>query len=370
MAQHRSEDPFEETYQSFYRRGATDGLPVVTPTEERVDRMLEGTDRDRDEELGTLGTREGVLTVEKLATNAVMAGCLPIHMPVLEAGARALIDPKTNALQMSVSTGSWAYLCLLNGPIRESLDINADTGAFGPGFRSNRTIGRALGLTYKNTARIHPGEKEMSTLGNPFKFSLLAGENEERSPWEPYHVERGYDAEESTITMAAPNSFIQPFRTRVDKRGVLANLIDNTPPRMIGVKSETANERYEGTQTEVFYALCPYNAGELADYTKAEIREHIYENSHVPIHQFDPGVERSEADSDSDGLPPFQRRQFDDPDRINLFVTGGSGRWDAIMGPTLGGPTTKAISLPDNWEDLLETYSPHLEREWGTTTEP
>jgi len=357
------EDSLEGVNQSFYERGATDGLPIIPPTEERVKRMLEGTDLSPDTELGKLGSREGVLTAEKVAVNGVMAGCLPLHMPVLMAGARALVDPKTNAIQMSVSTGSWAYLCLVNGPIRETLDINSDTGAFGPGFRSNRTIGRAIGLLYKNCAQIHPGEKEMSTLGNPFKYSLVAGENEARSPWEPYHVDQGFDEDESTITIAAPNSFIQPHRTRVDKRGVLGDLINNTPPRMTGIETETANERYEGTRTEVFYGLCPYNAGELEAYTKAEIRTHIYENTHRPIHEIAPEIESEEGERND--LPPFQKRQFESPDHINLFVTGGSGRWNAIIGPTLGGPTTKRISLPDDWSEIVAKYESELDRNWG-----
>jgi hypothetical protein len=358
----RSDVDLDEVVRSFYREGKTDGLPVVPPTEERVERMLEGTDLGRGTELGTLGTREGVLTVEKLAVSAVMAGCLPIHMPVLVAGARALVDPKSNAIQASVSTGSWAYLFLVNGPVRGALDLNSDTGAFGPGFRSNRTVGRALGLTYKNCARIHPGEKEMAVMGNPFKFSLLAGENEERSPWDPLHAERGYDADESTITFAAPNSFLQYMPASVSAEGVAESLVRHTPPSMRGLKTDTANERYEGAQLEVFYGLCPYNARELSDYSKAEVREYVYENALRPRHESGTALSGGSA---GDGLSSLWSRQFDDPDRINLFVAGGSGRFNAVMGPTLGGPTTKRIELPGNWEDLLERYGAELDRDWG-----
>jgi len=362
----RQEADIEGVTESFYRAGRTDGLPVVPPTEERVERMLEGTELPRDEVLGELGTREGALTIEKLAVNGVMAGCLPVHMPLLVAGARALADPKSNAIQASVSTGSWAYLFVVNGPIREALDVNSDTAAFGPGFRTNRTVGRALGLAYKNTADIHPGEKEMATLGNPFKFSLIAGENEARSPWEPLHVERGYDPEDSTVTFAAPNNYLQyQFKAgaRSDQQ-MVESLIQHTPPHMLGLKTETANERYEGAQLEVFYALCPYNAQELEDYTKAEIKEYIFENARQPpeeLFEVDLGGE----DGDDGELQPLREQQFDSPDRINLFVTGGSGRFNAAMGPTLGGPTTKRVELPDNWEALLERYGDGLDREWG-----
>ena len=198
----------EELSDSLYAKGATDGLPIIPPTPDRIDEMLRGTDRHRDHVIGTLGNRADPLSVEKLASNAVMAGCKPIHLPVLEAGARALADPESNSVQFSVSTGGWAYLSIINGPIRNDLDIQCGTGAFGPGFRANRVIGRALGMAYRNTTRIHPGEKDMATVGNPFKYSLVAGENEEASDWEPYHVERGFDADESTFTLAGPNAFV------------------------------------------------------------------------------------------------------------------------------------------------------------------
>ncbi|SEH18090.1 hypothetical protein SAMN04487967_3616 [Natronorubrum sediminis] len=362
MSQQKTD--IESVTTSFYRKGKTDGLPVVPPTEERVDKMLEGTDLPRDDVIGRLGTREGALTVEKLAVNGVMAGCLPIHMPLLVAGARALADPKSNAIQASVSTGSWAYLFVVNGPIRRALEVNSDTAAFGPGFRTNQTVGRALGLAYKNTARIHPGEKEMATIGNPFKFSLIAGENEERSPWEPLHVERGYDRDDSTITFAAPNNFLQ-YKFEAGPRGdqeMVESLIRNTPPHMVGLKTETANERYEGAQLEVYYALCPYNAQELEDYTKAEIKEYISENA---LRRAEEVSGLGGGSARDDGLQSLWRRQFADPDRIKLFVTGGSGRFNAAMGPTLGGPTTKRVELPDDWEALLERYGDELDREWG-----
>jgi hypothetical protein len=362
MSQYEA-DP-EEAFRSFYEGGKTDGLPVIPPTEERVERMLEGTDLDRKTELGRLGTREGALTIEKLAVNGVMAGCLPIHMPVLIAGGRALADPKSNAIQASVSTGSWAYLFLVNGPLRRALDINSDTGAFGPGFRSNRTIGRALGLAYKNCARIHPGEKEMATLGNPFKFSLFAGENQERSPWKPLHVERGYDADESTITFAAPNSYLQYMPDSMSADGMAQSLVRHTPPSMLGIKTETANDRFEGSQLEVFYGLSPYNAQELEGYTKSEIKEYIYENALRGAHEIGPVLSDEEEGRE---LSSLWKQQFDDPDRIKLFVAGGSGRFNAVMGPTFGGPTTKRIELPENWESLLERYGPDLNRNWGRT---
>jgi hypothetical protein len=293
--------------------------------------------------------------VEKLAVNAVMAGCSPLFMPVLEAGVDCLADPDANAIQSSVSTGSWAYFYLLNGPIRETLDVNCDTGAFGPGFRANATIGRALGLAYKNAALIHPGEKDMGVMGNPFKYHLVAGENEERSPWEPYHVEQGFDAGTSTITLSAPNSFLQHIPAEMSPQGVLTDLIDNTPPQVVGVETEAA--RYE-----VFHAICPYNAAELADFTKAEIREYVAGNAFLP--RGANAADNLDPDAEGPALAPLARPQFEDPDMINLAVVGGSGRFDAMLGPTIGGPVTTEISLPDGWPTLVERYGHTLDREW------
>lgn len=358
-----SDDPeLDELTRSYYEAGKTDGLPIVPPTPERVEAMFEATTLEPDATLGTVGTRKGAVTVETVAVNGVMAGCLPLHMPVLLAGARALIDPKSNAIQASVSTGSWGYCFLVNGPIRETLDINSGTGAFGPGYRSNQTLGRALGLLYKNCAQIHLGEKEMSTLGNPFKFSLFAGENEAQSPWKPYASTRGIDAGQNAITFAAPNSFIQPIPGNISAQGVVSNLIANTPPHIQGLKTETANERYEGFQTEVFYAISPYNADELSSFSRAELREYIYENAIRPASEFDSAIDQSSGD---ESLSQLHHRQFDDPDRINIVVVGGSGRFNAVIGPTLGGPTTKPIELPDNWDTLCERHGGELSRDWG-----
>lgn len=266
-------DPIDEVTDSAYERGTSDGLPVVPPTEERVNDMLECTALSPESEICRLGNRDGILTVQRLAINGVMAGCIPLHMPVLEAGARALADPAANAIQSSVSTGSWAYLFLVNGPIRSTLDINSGTGAFGPGFRSNRALGRVLGLAYRNTARIHPGEKDMGVQGSPF------------------------------------------------------------------------------------------NAQELGGLTKQEVKEYIYANSYRSSEQFSPGGGNIAAEQGA--VEPLQRRQFDSPDRVEVVVVGGSGRFDAVMGPTLGGPTTKKIDLPSNWEMLFERYQERLHRNWG-----
>ncbi|MFB6353325.1 MAG: hypothetical protein ABEJ92_04500 [Halobacteriales archaeon] len=356
-----ADQSFQSINDSLYRQGSTDGLPVVPPTEERVEEMLRGTDRPRDAVLGRLGNREGRLTVEKLATNAVMAGCRPPHMPVLEAGARALADPASNAIQFSVSTGSWAYQWLVNGPVRKALDIQSGTGAFGPGFRANRAIGRALGLAYKNIARIHPGEKDMGVMGSPFKYSLLAGENEEASPWEPYHVTHGFDADDSTITLAGPNSFIQWTPYRSDAEHVLEGMILQTPPFMCGADFDVDAKK------TILFALCPYNAAELdeAGLDKRDVKEYLVENSYVPAEHYARGIVQHKQlarKNEGEPVPRRQLSQFGDPEYLKLVTIGGSGRFNATIGNAIGGPVTKRIEFPDGWESLVEEYA--VERDW------
>lgn len=348
----------------FYRTGRSDGHPVVPPTEERLQEMLRGTDLPPDHEIGTLGNREGSLTVQTLAINGIMAGCRPIHMPVLVAGAEALADPASNAIQVSVSTGSWAYFWLINGPVREQLDIGCDGGAFGPGYRANRVIGRALGLAYKNTALIHPGEKDMGVMGNPAKYSLLAGENEEASPWEPVHVTEGYDPGESTITLGGPNGFAQ-YSNRRDRNAVsvLQEMVESTPATMI------ARQR-ESYLAWVIHVLSPENAQLLADagMSKQDVKEYLCENT-LRSGGASLGFMTRKGPSpmggdEEEAVPPLVQPQIGDPSFLKIPVIGGAARENAVIGPALGGPVTKPIAFPDGWHDLLDEY--RVEREGRT----
>ena len=351
----------------LYQRGSTDGHVVVPPTEDRLEEMLRGTDLARDHELATFGNREGVLTVEKLAINAIMAGCRPIHLPVVIAGVRALADPMSNAIQVSVSTGSWAYFWLVNGPVRHDLDIGHDVGAFGPYYQSNLVIGRALGMAYKNTALIHPSEKDMGVQGNPAKFSLIAGENEEASPWEPVHVTEGYDADESTITFGGPNSFAQ-YSNRRDPEplAVLSEMIEYIPASMVG-------KRRESYQAWIIHALSPDNANILADagISKQDVKEYIAGNAIIDgtgrsLLEFITRQGNNAMGGGPDAeLPDILQYRIDEPDLLKVPVIGGSGRENVVIGPALGGPVTKAIEFPDAWDTLLEEYRTDRSTEAG-----
>ncbi|TPW09942.1 MAG: thiol-disulfide oxidoreductase domain-containing protein, partial [bacterium] len=165
--------------------------------------MLAATTRDRAELVGEIPPNLGRATVEKIAINAVMAGCRPEYLPVVIAAVEAVTDPAFNLHGLAATTHFAAPLIIVNGSIRTRLGLNCAAGVFGPGFRANATIGRALRLGITNLGGAKPGEISMSTFGHPGRYTYCVGEYEEASPWEPLHVERGYPAEQSCVTLFA-----------------------------------------------------------------------------------------------------------------------------------------------------------------------
>jgi hypothetical protein len=192
-----------EAVDFYYHRGWTDGLPVVPPTEERVRAALAAAGLEPERQVAFVETRQASITAEKAAINAVMAGCRPEYMPVVVAALEALADPRFNFHGPATSTGGAAVFMLVNGPIRRELDINSGDNLFGPGWRANTTIGRAVRLIIRNVIGTLPGTLDRSTLGHGGKYSFCVGENEEESPWAAFHVERGYRPEQNTVTVFA-----------------------------------------------------------------------------------------------------------------------------------------------------------------------
>ena len=164
---------YEEVNRFYYRNGWTDGLPIVPPTEKAVKEMMTGTDLPADHVVAKVIPRLGKATVEKIAVNAVMAGALPTHMPVLIAAVEALSDQKTRFDTFEVSTGSWAPFLAINGPIRDDIHINYSSGALSPGDIANAAIGRAVGLIAKNIGGARKGVEDMGVIGNPAKYTLV-----------------------------------------------------------------------------------------------------------------------------------------------------------------------------------------------------
>lgn len=196
----------------LHRRRCTDGLPVVIPTERRVAAMASASGLDRALSLGEMGPAKGVATVEKVAVAAVMAGCLPEQMPVVVAAVRAVLDPRFDLTEMQATTHCTAPLIIVNGPARhEHGPIASGFGALGPGHRANASIGRALRLAMINIGGGRPGESDMALLGHPGKFTYCLAEDEEASPFPPLHVDLGFAAQDSLVTVIgaeAPHSVL------------------------------------------------------------------------------------------------------------------------------------------------------------------
>lgn len=194
----------ETIQRDFYEKGLTDGLPIIPPTQDRVEAMLTGTSHSPDEVIATNFYPEGLqVTVRQVAINAVMAGCLPEHMPVLLATIEAYqqFDVNTNLLNSQLrSTNSFAFMQVVNGPIAQELNMNSGVNAIGPGNLANSVMGRALRLFIINLGGGNPGVNIMAVVGNTASYSFMFAENERQSPWETFGVSQGFDSNESTLT--------------------------------------------------------------------------------------------------------------------------------------------------------------------------
>jgi hypothetical protein len=211
------EDSLETVYEFVCEKRWGDGLPVIPPTKSRVLAMIEAANRFPDDVIAQLAPNYADATIEKIAINAVMAGCLPEHMPVLIAAVEAIAEPNFNLTAVQTTTNPAAVMVIVNGPIRHKLKINCRSGCLGPGWRSNATIGRALRFVLINIGGALPADVDKAIHGMPGKYSFCFGEDEEGSPWIPLHVERGYGASESTVTVTTIASTINSLTTSISK---------------------------------------------------------------------------------------------------------------------------------------------------------
>ncbi|MBN1832207.1 MAG: hypothetical protein JW896_08860 [Deltaproteobacteria bacterium] len=193
-------DTEENLHRMFLEKGWTDGLPIVLPTEERVSEMLTGTDHDPQEVVGMMSVttheEQNVYNVEKVAVIAVMAGARPEHLPII------LAIASTKHPSIPSSTGSYGSMVVVNGPVAKTIGMNSGVGALGPFNYANSVIGRAWTLMSINFGDARPGDTFMATIGNGLSFTnQCSAENEEKSPWEPFHVRKGFKASESTVSI-------------------------------------------------------------------------------------------------------------------------------------------------------------------------
>jgi len=221
-------DDLSQAIELCFEKGWTDGLPVVPPTAPQVHAMLQAAELDPQQQVTFITNRQVAVTAEKVAINAVMAGCKPEYMPVVVAAIEAIGDPKWGYHGPGTSTAGAAVLMIVNGPMAERLGFNSGDNLFGPGWRANATVGRAVRLVMRNVIGSLPGRLDRGTLGHPGKFTYVIAENEADSPWTPLHVERGFDAEQSALTVMAaeaPHQFYNQLSGTA--AGIVTTLCDD-----------------------------------------------------------------------------------------------------------------------------------------------
>ena len=293
------EDPykaFQHMNRMCLERGWGDGFPLWAPTRDSVDAMLRGTRRAPNEVVAVLPPGMGLATVEKIAINAVMAGCQPEHLPLLLAAVDAINDPRFMLRGTAQSTGAHAPFMLVNGPIVKKLGINTGRCALGPGAQSevNTVLGRAIRLIYMNLGHAYPGVMDMDTLGSPTKYSMCLGENVEASPWEPYHVEKGFDRDASVVTMqptyalsevednygTTPEALLNTFSSNACSRG-----IKSVGYWLLGWRADPV-ARVQVKEKHMLL-VCPVHAAVFKKHgwSKQDIREYLYKRARMPFEE-------------------------------------------------------------------------------------
>jgi len=329
---HPVEDSVEAINDYAVAAGWSDGLPIIPPTPERVAQFIEHAQMDAHAELGAMPPRNGVVTVEKLAINSVMAGCLPAYFPVVVDTVRAMLEEPFNLYAVQSTTHPCAPLAILNGPLPRSLGVNARYNCFGAGARANATIGRAIRLILLNVGGAVPGLLDRATQGQPSKYAYCIAENEEESPWEPLHVERGLSAEESAVTVCGaenPHNINDHVSDAAD--GILTTIASS-------MASMGTNNAY--LYGEPILALGPEHAAVLArdGVGKDEIRRYVFEKARIPRAEWSRGgmYEMSGTEDffpDDEALPILRK-----PEDLMVIVAGGPGRHSCWM-PTFGAMT-------------------------------
>ncbi|HEX4945866.1 MAG TPA: TlpA disulfide reductase family protein, partial [Blastocatellia bacterium] len=265
-----------------------DPLPVIPPTVQRVARMLRATTLAPEEVIALVPPNYGQATVEKIAANAVMAGCAPEMMRVLMPLLRAVCDERYNIHGVQATTHFAAPLVIINGPIRQELGFVSGSNVFSNVARANSTLGRALQLILTNIGGARPGEMDMSTLGNAGKFSQVIAENEEENPWEPFHVEQGFAREQSALTLFAAEP----------PRGVSEHMArkGSSVLRAISRALATVWTYRMCAMFEAFVILCPEHVKTLQrdGFTKQSARDFLFANTGIPLHHY--------ADGDGEGV--------------------------------------------------------------------
>ena len=314
-------DSPEALLAAFCERQWCDGLPIVPPTEDRVRAMLGWADRDRP--LGVMPPLWRVATLEKLAANAVMAGCEPAAFPLIVAAVEAMLDPSFNLYGVQATTHSVAPLLIVHGPIAGELGVHSGSGCFGPGFRANATIGRAIRLILMNVGGAWPGRHDMATQGSPAKFSYCIAERAD-SPWGPLH-----DDNIVTVFGGEPPHNVNDH-VSTTAAGILATVADTAV-------SLGSNVGWYFSQSQLLIVLGPEHARTIADdgLSRVDVQRFVFENARLPLRTLKLGgmwgihdwPRWMHAVTDDEALLP----QVPSPEDVMVIVAGGPGKHSSVV---------------------------------------
>jgi hypothetical protein len=325
---------YDALVEDYFDRGWTDGLPIVAPQPEVVSGFLAAAGLPPGEIIGELRTRNIVVTAEHVAINAVMAGCRPEYLPVVIAATRALLRPKGNSHSTTASLGGPPHVVVINGPAGPRLGVNAGAGCFGPGWRANATIGRALRLVIRNVLRAIPGELDRASISSPGRYSFCFAEDEAAMPWPPLHAERGLPAESDAVTVFASWGQI-PVWADVRSAAELGDALAAEISRRGTYGSEVV-----GDDVNLLIVVPPAHQNVLADagWSKADLRQHIWDRT---------AEGRARADFSAGHPKGFEpgRVMLRKPAGILIVAAGGDGLPESwIFFPHSGAAITEPVT--------------------------
>jgi hypothetical protein len=326
-----------DEFEFFLEKEWSDGFPVVTPTEERIARMLTGTDRDHDDVIGPIPPAMEVATVRSVAVHALMAGCRPEYLPVVIAATELMLRDEFNVNGVQGTMHGVAPMMIVNGPYAADIGIHGGNGCMGPGFRANATIGRAIRLILMNLGAGIPGVSSMTIFGMPSRFTYCLTENMEDHPWESLSVSKGYSGDENVITMAMVESPRFCFDDVSDEPIRLMNGIADT---MVAMGSWNMH-----TRSDMVVAMGPQHAAICANagMSRADVHSRLCEMAGRKVRDLKNGGnwrrERAlafpiEVDPDDDDyfIPAIKN-----PEDLQLIVAGGWGPCTAVCHGWSGG---------------------------------
>lgn len=325
-------DRMREVNEYLFEAEWSDGLPMIPPTPDGVERMLQGTVRDRQELIGIIPPGWGKATVERIAINGLMAGCKPVYMPVLIAAVQAVTDERYRLQGSQGTTDCIAPLLIINGPVTAALGFASTAGCFGHGTRANATVGRALNLILLTLGGAIPGNIKKSTLSQPGTYSFCIAEHAAASPWEPLHVERGFEPQASTVTALAATPMSQVSdHCNATGTGILTSLCDSmaTLGNCAVYRASESVVTFPPELTAVF---------QREGWRKQDVKQYVHEHARRTVKALRQGGEWNEETLMH--LPPEIDLADDHatlsavhhPDDLLVVVAGGeAGRWMSLI---------------------------------------